>query len=346
MEGDIENFVKEGSKGIYSSRLLKEDDRIGNKYNTGEITLLHEKRSQEALVAVSYILAEISVKRVEQLKELKFHNKMLCGIYLNNIKLDSIDFQNTYLTAASLNVTSLNGAKLNYANLQGASLLLASLKDASLDWVHLEGASLRYTHLEGASLRHSHLEGASLDWVHLEGALIVNAQLQGAKMDNVDLSNAMLLDCNLYEATLKNIKSENVVFNDITDIGYIKDEGIRKKWLDDICQYMKWYDVKSFTRQMEAAWQAMENKKEPVGMDIIKTNSIVTKDSQGVYDISAKKSADIQKGLQGMVNEKGMTFLYNIRRSLSSLYMLTKERVNLVDELKKILDELIKSNEK
>ena len=359
MEGYIENFVKERSKGIYSSRLLKEDDRIGNKYKTGGITLLHEKRSQQALVAVSHILEKISTDNPQQIKALKFYNKMLCGISLNKIKLDNIDFNNVYLVAASLYGTYLKQAKLNSANLQGASLWGVNLNGANLEGAnldgasiegahledtclantnlrgaslvranleggvllstHLDGASLVNTYLSGASLVNTNLRGASLVDTHLDGALLIDARLQGATMDNVDLSNSILLSCNLYGVILKDINSENIVFNDIPDIVGITSKKERKKFLDDICQHIAADKVKSFKQRMESAWRETDDLQEPDGLDVIRNNSITPLNKKGEYDISEEKLDSLEKKWQTMLDEKGIEFLYNMKHSISSI---------------------------
>ncbi len=393
MEAYIKQFIEEGSENIYSSRLLTENNRIikeDNQNGGNQITLLHEKRSQEALAAVSYILEKVYTDNPQQIKTLKFHNKMLCGISLINMTLDGIDFQNTYLTTASLvgaslkqakfSNTNLQRASLDFANLEGAFFMSAHLEGASLEFIHLEGASLIYSHLEGASLKDSHLEGVSLWGAHLEGAslwgahlegaslwnshlervslwgahlegaylrgadleeaLLINTQLQGAKIDNVDLSNTMLLGCNLYGAVLKDINSKNIMFNEVTDIGYIKGKKARKEFFDNICQYMIGDRVESFKEQMEVAREAMEKNKEPDGLYIIKKNSIVTKDNQGMYDISDEHLANLQVKLQKMAKGHGIFFGDRMQESLSSLKDTTGKNINLVNKLQKILEKL------
>ena len=364
MEGYIDEFFRGKGNKPYSLWLLKEDNRIANKNNGGEITLLHEKRSQEALVAISYILEEISAKRHEQLKELNFYNKVLCRISLNDIKLDDINFENTNLIAASLDRASLKQAQFSGANLKGASLWDTNLEVANLEVANLEGANLLSSNLGGAylwganleaanlgaaNLEGSNLEGANLEGTNLEGAnleeaQLINTQLQGAKMDNVDLSNAILLNCNLYGATLKEINSQNIMFNNIADIGYIKNKNARKKWLGDICQHIEAYAVKSFIQQMETAWQAMDNNQEPDGLDIIKRNSIVTKDSKGMYDISDEHLSRLQLKLQKIVNGLGLEFLHRMWLSIASLNETTDKNFNLVDKLQKLVEKLIEKN--
>ena len=475
MEGYINEFRKKKNIEQYSSWLINEDNRIGNNEKKGEITLLQEKRSQEALVAVSYILDNISITNPEQLKTLKFHNKMLCGISLRNITLEGIDFSNTYLVNARLNDMSLKkaklykshlegaflwsthlegaslngahlegaylagayleGASLDYANLrktslggahlegaslsgahlEGASLNGAHLEEASLESSHLEGASFVESHLEGALLDHAHLEGAnlrganlqgaslrgtnlqgaslskanlqgafldnihlegaSLDNIHLEGvflmksnlqgaslnnahlegaslvgtnlqdAQLINAKLQGVSLSYVNLSYALLLDCNLYGAILEGIKSESIVFNKIVNIGYIKDAEERNKFLEGICQYMKPDDVKLFTERMETGWQAMDNSQKPDGLKIMKENSIVTKDSQGMYDISEESLANLQKRWQDLADAEGKKILINMRssislkgRKLSGYSQIADENVNLMEKLGALLN--------
>ena len=428
MKEYVDEFTSAGSHDPYSSRLLKEDSRIANKNNGGKITLLDERRSQKALVAVSYILEKIYAKRPEQLQKLEFYNKMLCGISLRDLILDGITFQNTYLTAASLGRTSLKQAKLYGTNLQGATLWDAHLEGATLDGVNLEGASLASVHLEGANLRDlhlegvnlknlhlkganlwdvhlegatlegvnlegaslanvhleganlrgahledtnlkdahlegsflegaylegsflegAHLEGASLKDAHLGGAQLINTQLQGATMDNVDLSNAILLSCNLYGVILNNIKDENIVFNEIADIGYIKDKKKRREWLNDICQHMEGNKINSFRQLMEAAWQVMEKKEEPDGLDIIEKNSIVNRDDPDMYDISEENLANLQNRWQNMFDEKGIGLLYSINNALISLRLLSRtdenKNANLVNKLLALIQQLIESN--
>ena len=451
MEEYLDDFISAENHSSYSSWLLKEDNRIAN--NIGGITLLHEKRSQEALRAISHILTDISINNPEQLHVLNFHNKMLCGISLNNIKLDNINLENACLVSANLNNTSLNKAKLNGINLRGAflvhaklqeasleeavlqkaNLIRANLKEANLRYANLRGAFLDYANLEGSHLdeadlqkinmRHANLRGAFLDcatleggnlsnsnlqgaslessivvrvfWEHanlqgaslkgiilqatsleglnlqgvflcntnLEGAILINTQLQGATIDNVDLSHAILLDCNLYGAILKNITSENIIFNSISDIGYIKDRKERITWLEAICQHLKSGYTKFFKQQIKTAWQAIESLQEPNGLDIIRKNSIVTKDSQGMYDISKKNLANLQKILQKLVNEQGVSFLYSMKNALLSFSQRSKRHVdpvtkilkedtptdkniNLVNKLQALIDQLIDSNKK
>ena len=402
MEGHIDDFVGKGDESTYSSWLLKENNRIASKNQKGKITLLHEKRSQGALVSISNILTEISTSNPEQLCKLKFHNKMLCGISLNNLILDGIDFKNTYLVAASLDRTSLKQANLNSTNLQraslhnahlgGAYLRGAHLESASLDNVHLEGASLIWAYLEGASLMWAHLEGVSLDCAHLEGAylgganlqgaslhdvhlegaylvathlegasldgsnlqeaILINSKLQGASLDKVNLSNAMLLSCNLYGAILEDIKSENIMFNDITNIGYIEDKKERRKWLDDVCKYMKSYDAELLVEKMEIAWQAMEDNKEPDGLERIREESVVNKNNEDMYDISEEGLNNLKKRLQEQVNQKDIESLLNMRHYISLMgrdkfgiaSQIIDKNTNLVNKLQVLIDQLIKSN--
>ena len=391
----IDKFIMKGSQIPYSALLLNEDNRIDNK---GDVTLLQEKRSQAALVAISNILTKISTNNPKLLKELKFHNKMLCGISLNNITLDGIDFQNTYLVAAKFDGVSLNKAKLNrshldmaslkgihlleaelqrasllgvdlqgafldYANLQGASLDYANLQGASLDYANLWGASLPAANLQGASLLEANLQGASLMSAKFQGAslmsaklqeaLLVNTKLQGATMNKVDLSYAILLDCNLYCATLKEIKGKNIIFNEIVNVGYIENKRERMEWLSNICYYLKSNDKKSFVEKMEAAWEAMENSQEPDGLGIIRKSSIVTKDNQGIYDISKENLTKLKIRLKEQDNERGINFLRNMRFSLSSIgndpsnpeSQMTDKHSNLVNKLVTLIDELIEDNE-
>ena len=345
MDGYMNEFIKAGSLTPYSSLLLNEDNRIAktddpNKKN--QITLLHEKRSQEALVAISHILTEISVESVERLKGLKFHNKMLCGISLDNLKLNDINFRNTHLVAASLRSTSLNRANLIRANLQGASLERAELRgaslnsaelqEASLERAELQGASLWYAKLQGAHLKRTNLQETDLRYANLQEALLINAQLQGAKIHDVDLSYAMLLDCNLYGATLKDIKGKNIIFNDIVKIGDIESEDKRKKYLDDICQHLKPTNIKSFREKMGAAWKAMENNQRPDGLEVIKEKSIVTKDSQGMYDIREEDLTSLEERWKKLVNEKGTKFLWDIRLSILSLGLLSYRHIDIANK--------------
>ena len=203
MEGYMDEFISAKSRHPYSSWLLKEDNRITNKNKGSNITLLQEKRSQQALVAISYILEKISTNNLEQLKELKFHNMMLCGISLSGLKLDGIDFHNTYLVAAALNNISLKKARLGDAHLEGAYLWQANLQGASLGVTHLEGASLDFANLQGASLNDAHLEGASLDDAHLEGASLDDAHLEGTSLDDAHLEGASLIRAHLEGAYLR-----------------------------------------------------------------------------------------------------------------------------------------------
>ena len=475
MEGYINEFLKKGGFEPYSYRLINEDNRIGNNNKEVEVTLLQEKRSQEALVAISHILDNLSITNPEQLKILKFHNKMLCGISLRDITLEGIDFRNTYLVTANLNYISLKKAKLygahlegaflwrtnlegaflngahleeahleeanlneafldyaylgkahlsgahlegaflngahlegaflkgahleraslnvahlnkaslveahlegaslddvyleraslrgaslpgaslrgaslqgtslSEANLRGAFLANAYLKGASLDDAHLEGAFLMDANLQGASLNNTHLEGASLAGTNLQDAQLINTRLQGASLSYVNLSYTLLLDCNLYDAILEGIESKSIIFNKIVNLGYIKDTGERNKNLDDICQYMKPDDVKLFTQRMEAGWEAMEMPQEPDGLEIMKENSIATKDSQGMYDISEEGLANLQKRWQNLTNEKDRKILINMRSSISSkgrrlfgYSQIADENVNLTKKLEALLN--------
>ena len=428
--GYIDRFIEKRSRNPYSSWLLNEDNRIANKSRGGEVTLLHEKRSQKALVAISHVLENISTNNSVQLSELDFHNKMLCGISLKDIILDGINFNSTYLTGAVLNNISLNkaklsrtnlqginlaeanlqgvnllganlqgvelqfanlqGASLNATNLQGAYLLGANLQGSYLQHANLQGANLQGANLEGASLRHANLQnaylenaniqGAFLIWANLQGvflsnarlqgatlsyadlreALIINSQLQGATLYNADLSHAILSNCNLYGAALKDIKSKNIMFNDVVDIGYIKEKEKREKYLDDICLHMEPINLQLLKQKIEAAWQAMENNQEPDGLDIIRKNSIITKDNKGVYNISKKHLDGLQKRLQKKVNKKDIHSLRNIRISIGSLYQpprgyidgshellnedtSTNKYVNLRRKLQELIDQLAKS---
>ena len=402
MEGYVDKFIELRRLGPYSSWLLKEGNRISNKNNGSEITLLQEKRSQEALIAIQHILTEISVKRAEQPKELNLNNKMLCGISLKGLQLDGINFENTYLVAASMKGVSLKEANLDGANLQRANLSKANLQRAYLGCAHLEGASLDISrlegvllngaHLEDASLSYSHLEGASIDGAHLEmsmlnnvylegasltgchlegafldnsslegasldrayldgvylcnshlvgtslkgahlkGSFLMNVNLQGANLDNVNLSCALLLDCNLYGTTLQNTKSENVMFNDTVKIDYIRGEEERKQYLDNICQHLKPMYDESFMWRMDNARQARDNAQEPKGLETIRGNTIVFLDNQGMYDIRENYLANLQEGLQKLVNERGGAFLNRMKNCISLLN--NTQKINIEGNIK------------
>ncbi len=430
MERYIDRFIETRNNALYSYQLLNEDNRIGNKNRVNEITLLQEKRSQEALVAVNHILAEISANSPEQLKTLKFHNKMLCGASFSNLKLDGINFNNTYLVAANMNNTSLNQVKLNYAKLQGAFLYDANLQGANLDnaslhrtsldnanlrrsslrkahlhraslestnlqganlddaelcrsslrWVNLQGASLEHTNLMGAnlddanlqgsslkeanlqesSLRYTRLQGANLTNTNLQEAILINTQIQGAKIDYANLSNAMLLNCNLYGATLEAIKCENIIFNNIENIDYIKDKEERIKFLSNVYNYMKPEYMTPFTERMLVAWQAMDDAQEPDGLEIIKESSIITENNQGIYDISKNDLTNLQKRWQRIFNERGRALFYSISSDLLSLKRIqnghtdrrnkmlkedisTDKNTNLINKLRALIEQLIRN---
>ena len=367
MDGYMNEFIEAGSQTPYSALLLNEYNRIANKKNKDKITILHEKRSQEALVAINNILEKISTDNPQQIKTLKFYNKMLCGISLSGLKLDGIDFRNTYLVAASLDKTSLNRANLHRTNFQGASLENTELRGASLDFAELQRASLEGAELQGASLWSSklqkayliraNLQGADIRYTNLQEVLLINAQLQGATMHEVNLSNAILLDCNLYSTTLKNIKSKNIIFNNIVGVGYIKDKEKRSRWLDDVCKFINSYDIKPFRKQMEVAWQAMEKNQKPDGLDIIEGSSIVTKDSKGMYDINEENLTNLKEVWQNRVKEKGTKFLWDIRfyillldiranyiTELLNEDISQNKNVNLANKLKFLIDQLIENN--
>ena len=240
----------------------------------------------------------------------------------------------------------LQEASLEEVNLQGASLESARLQGTYLIDANLQGAKLSDAKMQGTILKDAKLQGAILIGVELQEARLVNTQLQGAIIDNVDLSNAMLIDCNLYGTTLRKIKSDNIIFNDILKAGYIKSKKERKKFLDYICQYMKKADTKPFKQRMDTVWKAMKNSKKPKGLKTIRSNSIVTQNNKGMYDISPKKLSDLEKRWQQQVNKKGVSFLHGIKNSLSSLNRVTGKNVKLVNKLQKVIDKLIKSNKK
>ena len=361
MEDYIDEFINKKDSEPYSSWLLKEDNRIANKNIVDKITLLHEKRSQEALVAVSDILENISIHNPKQLKALDFRNKILCGINLDNLTLDGINFENTYLVAASLKKTSLKkaslkgtnlhrvslsqanlhrasldkvnlhgallfmvdleGAHLHDTNLHGALIFESTFFEASLNHVNLQGAYLSETNLQRASLNNANIQGAFLNIVNLQEALLFNTKFQGTEMNRVNLSYALALDCNLYGTTLKDITSENIIFNNIVKIDYIKDEEERKQYLDNVCKYLNPDHTQSFIQRMEAAWQAMDNTQEPAGLETIRKDSILFEDNQGMYDIRENDLTDLQKRWQKLVNEKDMKFLISLNGTISLLDM-------------------------
>ena len=223
MEEYINEFIEKRSKEAYSFWPLKENNRIANKNKEAKTTLLHEKRSQHALTAVSDALEEIFAKRPEQLKRLKFHNKMLCGISLDDLKLDNINLKNTCLVAAFLNKTSLSEANLSKANLQSASLDEINLQNASLDYVNLKDASLVAANLKDTSLVAANLQGTSLMYVNLkrafldgaklQKALLYSAKLEEVSLDNANLQGADLDNANLQGASLGNANLQGVSLN-------------------------------------------------------------------------------------------------------------------------------------
>ena len=214
MEEYIDKFAeKKRSVDVYSFRLLREDNRIAKEYNqnkSNQITLLQEKRSQKALVSIRHILADISTNNPKQLHTLDFHNKMLCGIFLSNLKLDSINFAYANLVAASLIGASLKQANLSRTNLQGASLDSANLQGASLKLVNLEEAYLYDTNLQGVSLDGSDLNGAHLNGANLERASLTRVNLQEASLDGANLQGAHLWDVNLQGASLDKASIQGV----------------------------------------------------------------------------------------------------------------------------------------
>ena len=211
MEEYLDEFIEKGSNILYCSLLLNEDNRIAKKVNqntASKITLLQEKRSQEALKSISYILTEVSTKRLKQLKILNFYNKMLCGIFLEDIKLENIDFQRTYLVTAALDNISLNKVELSHANLKGASLRKSNLQNTSLRGAKLQGASLESANLQNVPLMDAKLQGASLESVNLhnvslDGANLQGANLRAANLYGVDLHNTNLQNVDLCLADLQ-----------------------------------------------------------------------------------------------------------------------------------------------
>ena len=213
MEEYVDEFVKRINEGPYISWLLHKDNRIVKKdsqYKVGGITLLQEKRSQEALVAIRNILEYISINNPEQLRTLDFRNKMLCGINLNNLKLDNINFENVYLVAASLNKISLKKAKLGFANLQGANLIGTNLQEIDLMEANLKGAYLDSADLRNAYLKNINLQGAYLQSTNLHGAYLEHANLREAYLDDAYLGKAYLVNVNLERASLVYVNLQGV----------------------------------------------------------------------------------------------------------------------------------------
>ncbi len=208
----LEELMFENQYLCYANRPLKKNARIaeteGKLHNP--VTLYHERRSQNTLQAIAYIVIKISQSNSKKhiLKDINFSNKMLCGIDLSGAEIAGVNFSNTYLNGALLKGINLRKAKLKNSHLRGANLSNSQMQGANIAGSNLNRAELSEAQMQKVDMSYAQLQNTSLFSAHLQDTVMRSSQLQGAnlisaKMHGADLSGAYLQGAHLNSAQLQ-----------------------------------------------------------------------------------------------------------------------------------------------
>ncbi len=187
--------------------------KLSNKYLQAfdEINLQQARISQEALKAIVYILKYLSkYLKNQQLENIDFSDKMLCGIDLSNASINKVNFSNACMVASNLTGANLEGASFKNTDLRKSRLEMVQLSHSIMIGVKLSEANLLLATLEKVNLRSSNLEGANLQWSRLGGANLKGANLTFTKLNYAilpfaNMDSAILEGTNLAAADLSHV---------------------------------------------------------------------------------------------------------------------------------------------
>ncbi|MCH9665712.1 MAG: pentapeptide repeat-containing protein, partial [Gammaproteobacteria bacterium] len=119
-------------------------------------------------------------------------------------------------------------------------------------------------------------------------ANLTTTNFQGADLTHADISGSRLLECNLYGAKITNTEFVNVMFDEISNRGHIKEQDKREKF------YAHNNDVE-FIKRMQDAWDKTDNEETPEGLDALHKDSILKQDSEDNWIIIPSKIRYLKK---------------------------------------------------
>lgn len=332
-----EVFLQQHRKENFSLRKLSSEDRIipRSESSQSSIELNHEKRSQEALKGIAYILKNIGEKEnsKERLSSLSFHNKMLCGIDLSGAKLDYINFSKAYLTAADFSKAFLIGADLYKANLKGATFTETKLLAANMNSAKLMGANFSNADLSGADLNRSALHGVDMHGANLQGASLVNVSLNGAYLRNVNfmgaildrakLSFCMILDCNLYGTNMKRVEDADIIY---AGSGEALTRFNVNRYLKRNRKFFNRYDSQfnDVSKRMRSAQRAIDKKAVSSKIKVFQDKSLITNKSEKLSSVS-QEGNEVAWHFKKNSKPKIKAFLINHIDDSCDLFQITQE---------------------
>lgn len=331
MESYLDEAPEEKVFRFYVDRNLSKKDRIAK--DSKDISLYHERRSQQSLKAVAFVVKSIGDEGNQRNKpsQLDFFGKILCGINLKNAKLNNINLRGTILQGANLFAANLEGCDLFDADLKGANLSFVDLQCFDLSSTNLQEADLEKTNLRGANLSHANLQGANLhsaklhgahlwganmqcanlwradllgaglEHVDLQGSYLLSTNLQGANLWGAKLQGAILLNCNLYGAILLSTGIKKIVFHDISEAGHIKEESERDEFIAGVSEFIESSkDRERFISNIKDAWDKTDRKEESEEVAYLRENSVLMGDMEGELYIKDEKKDSLYDFYRGL----------------------------------------------
>lgn len=142
------------------------------------------------LLSLSYKNNFKKRKKIERNLHLKLslrnsiHHINLCGISLQSVTFNKVNFSGINLNKANLTRSNLSNGNLVETDLSGATLFETNLTKSDLTKANLSCADLR---------------GANFDCANLKGANLSHANLFRAKLNTADLTNANFTQCTVID---------------------------------------------------------------------------------------------------------------------------------------------------
>lgn len=356
MERSLEKFILDFTQQCYADWQLNEVTRIAKE--SSSVKLHHEKRSQDALSAIAFILRNAED---DKLNKINFSGKMLCGINLSGLQIMKMDFRKANLQGANISNVNLSESNLEEANLRGVILKDANLQLACLQWANLQGAILDNAKLQGADLSYAKLQVASLIGANLQGASLGGSNLQatllnrsnlqaadlcysnlqGAELSFANFQGTALLGCNLYGASLHGADFTDIIFDMVYHGQYTVREGARDNFIESMGKLLANNDKQDlFISKILTAWDKIDKNELPREVDHMSKMSIVDKklslrngDTTSLSDIYRKTAIELGEELN--IPRSRVIDILNIKKVSYGI-----EHSNLMELTKSIRDRI------
>ena len=287
------------------------------------------------------------------LRKAKLYKAQLRGAYMIGAQMQNVNITSAQLQGANLMFAQMQQANLSHANLQRANLINVNLQVSVLRFAQLQGADCKEVKMQGSYCHNVQLQGADLSEAQMQGTDLCNAQMQGANMTatnfqgadltRADISGSRLLESNLYGVTITGTKFVNVMFDEISNQGHIKEQDEREEFINDIRDNFHFaFQEKAFIKRIKDAWDKTDNEVIPEGLDALHQASILKQDSEGSWIIIPSKI----RGLKAFYREL-VTKIYLKTGILESriAYLInnaSKYPVHIEDDYSKIEASLVK----